>query len=46
MHCMSMVYCSVPSSRDHSGGNEVLKKEFRDLAVYGGARDSVAGATQ
>jgi hypothetical protein len=31
---------------DHSGGNEVLKNEFRDIAVYGGAKESVPGATQ
>jgi hydroxyacylglutathione hydrolase len=30
---------------DHSGGNEALKGQFKDLAVYGGARDSVPGAT-
>ena len=34
------------SSRDHSGGNEALKKEYRDLAVYGGSKESVPGATQ
>jgi hydroxyacylglutathione hydrolase len=31
--------------RDHSGGNEVLKQEFRDLVVYGGVRDTVPGVT-
>ena len=32
--------------RDHSGGNEVLLKEFPGLAVYGGAKDNVPGSTQ
>ena len=38
--------CIMCVARDHSGGNEMLKQEFRDLDVYGGARDSVPGATQ
>lgn len=35
-----------PNVRDHSGGNEMLKQEFRDLSVYAGARDAVPGVTQ
>ena len=33
-------------SRDHSGGNEILQQEFRELAFYGGAKDNVPGTTQ
>ena len=40
------IYVYLLSARDHSGGNEVLKNEFRDLAVYGGTKESVPGATQ
>jgi len=31
---------------DHAGGNEALKRDFPGLAVYGGAKDNVPGATQ
>ena len=39
-------FCVLLFLRDHAGGNEALKKEFKDLVVYGGAKDNVPGATQ
>ena len=44
--CASVSITNSPTVRDHAGGNEMLRQEFRDLAVYGGAKDSVPGVTQ
>lgn len=35
-----------PPLRDHAGGNVLLKRQYPDLQVYGGANENVAAQTQ
>jgi len=46
MYNLSQAIMILPSSRDHSAGNEGMRKRYEGIKIFGGYYDNVPDATK